>query len=98
MYNELDSPAKFVLQEYNCGPLRALSIATYLSNEYEPRMKCHAQSADLNRSENVLVLLELNSCKRRAHLSNTIYLFNTLYGLYNNLSESYFASLLGNNF
>jgi len=48
MYNVHSGPATFVLQEDNCGPHRARSIATYLQNEEIERMIWPAQSPDLN--------------------------------------------------
>ena len=49
----------FVLQEDNCGPHRAKSIATYLFNEEVKRIKWPAQSSDLNCIENVRGLLKM---------------------------------------
>ena len=42
----------FILQEDNCGPHRAKSIATYLANEDITRMEWAPQSPDLNPIEN----------------------------------------------
>lgn len=57
MYDVYDGPARFVLQEDNCRPHRAINIATYLKNDEVTRMKCPAQSPDLNLNENIWGLM-----------------------------------------
>ena len=53
MYNVHNGPASFILQEDNCRPHRAKSIANYLANKEVTRMQWPPQSSDCNRIENV---------------------------------------------
>ena len=57
MYNVHNGPASFILQEDNCGPHRAKSIAYYLEDEEVIRMQWPPQSPDCNCIKNVRGLL-----------------------------------------
>ena len=52
-YNIHGGTDQFILQEDNCGPHRARTIATCLANEEVSRMFWPAQSPDLNPIESV---------------------------------------------
>ena len=52
-YNVHNGPASFILQEDNCGPHRAKSIANHLANEEVTRMQWTPQSPDRNRIQNL---------------------------------------------
>lgn len=84
----------FVLQEDNCGPHRAKSIATYLANEEVSRMKWPAQSPDLNCIENVWGLLKSQLRKRKVYPNTPLQLFHILSNLWNSLPDSYFCNLV----
>ena len=83
-----------MLQEDNCCSHRARIITTYLLNEEVTHMKWTAQSADLNPIENVWGLFKTHLRKRRTHPSSTLHLFNNLTGIWNNLPNSHFKSLV----
>ena len=53
MYDVHGGSDSFVLQEDNCGPHRAKSIAEYLTNEELVRMQWPAKIPDLNAIENI---------------------------------------------
>ena len=83
----------FILQEDNCGPHRAKSIAKYLQTKGVTRMKWPAQSPDLNPIENVWGLLKMRLRKRLKQPTNCDELFTILQSEWNALSDEYFISL-----
>ena len=78
MYYVHVGPECFILQEDNCGPHRAKSIATYLSNEEVTGMKWPAQSPDFNPIENIWGLMKSHLRKRAMHPNNPMHLFALL--------------------
>ena len=67
-----------VLQEDSCGPHRVDGIAKYLSEKNVTRMKCLAQSTDLNPIENVWGYLKQNLRKRAKRPTTYDQLFSIL--------------------
>lgn len=57
----------FILQEDNCGPHTARSIATLFHQKGVNRMKWPAQSADLNPIENICCIMKSKLWKRNVH-------------------------------
>ncbi len=66
----------FILQEDNCGPHRAKSMATYLANKDESRMKCPVQRLDLNPIEYLWGLIKAQLRRRSTYPSNTTLISN----------------------
>ena len=93
-FNQHDGLSTFVLQEDNCGPHRAKSIATYLANEEVTRMKWPAQSPDLNPIENVWGLMKSTLRKRSVYPKSPMHLFHILRDIWNSLPDSYFNNLV----
>ena len=67
---------RFVLQEDNCGPHRALSIDTCLENIELKQMQWHARSPDLSPIENIWGLLKGRLRNRHEHPSSPMQLFS----------------------
>ena len=78
MKNNDGGSTSFILQEDNCGPHRAKSIATFLANEDVVRMNWPEQSPDLNPIEKVLGLMKSQLRKRTKNPSNPVNLFQIL--------------------
>ena len=93
MHSKHGGKDDFVLQEDNCGPHRAKSIAKYLQNEGVSRMNWPAQSPDLNPIENVWGLLKNRLRKLPKLPTNRDQLFEILQSEWNSLPDDYFASL-----
>ena len=93
-HNIHDGPTDFVLQEDNCGPHRAESIATYLANKEITRMTWLAQSPDLNPIENIWGLMKSRLRKRSVFPSSPMHMFHVLCHIWNTLPDSYFHSLV----
>ena len=83
----------FILQEDNCGPHRANSIATYLQSKGVSRMKWPAQSPDLNPIENVWGLLKQRLRKLPKQPTSADQLFDILSSEWDSLSDEYFYTL-----
>ena len=94
MNEKHNGPTSFILQEDNCGPHRARSVATYLQNKEVTRMVWPSQSPDLNFIENVWGLMKTHLRKRSIHPRNPTELFQILSDLWNSLPDSYFQSLV----
>ena len=84
----------FILQEDNCGPHRARSIATYLESEDVTRMHWPAQSPDLNPIENVWGFMKAQLQKLSVPPSNPMQLFGILSEMWNSLPDSFLENLV----
>ena len=84
---------EFVLQEDNCGPHRANSIAKYFRAKGVSRMKWPAQSPDLNPMENVWGHLKQILRKRAKRPTTCDQLFSILQSEWDALPNSYFTKL-----
>ena len=93
-YDVHGCPASFVLQEDNCGPHRAKSVAAYLANEEVTRIKWPAQGSDLNPIENVWGLMKMHLRKRAVPPPNIMHLFHILNQIWNRLPDSYSSNLV----
>ena len=94
VYNVRGGPASSVLQDDNCGPHRANSIADYLANEEISRMEWPPQSLDCNCIENVWGLFKQRLRKRNVHPRNSMHLFTILFTMWNELPQSYLQILI----
>ena len=82
----------FILQEDNCGQLRALSIRAYLQDKGVNRMNWPPQSPDLNPIENVCGLLK-NKLRRLPRHPSQEELLEVFSKLWKELPQSYFTHL-----
>ncbi len=94
MNKNYDGPASFILQEDNCGPHRARSVARYLQNKEVTRMVRPSESPDLSCTENVWGLLKTYLRKQESYPKNCKELFTTLSNMWNSLPDSYFHNLI----
>ena len=92
VYHVHDGPANLVLQEDNCGPHRARSVASYLFDEEIERMKWPPQSPELALIENVWGLMKTRLRKRNVWPTSPLHLFYILSEMWNSLPDSYFES------
>ena len=83
-----------ILQEDNCGPHRACSIAADLQNKDMNRMKRPAQSLNLNPIENFWCIMKGHLRKQPSHSKSPMDLFNILSTIWNSLPDSYFRNLV----
>ena len=94
-FNEAKDGGKnvFISQEYNCGPHRAKSIATYLQSKGVSRMKWPVQSPVLNPIENMWRLLKQRLPKLPKQPTSIDQLFDILPSALDSFSEEYFCTL-----
>ena len=84
----------FVLQEDNCGPHRAKSIAKYLREKAVERMKWPTQSPDLSIIENVWDHLKQILRKRAKRPTTSAQHFSIIQSDWDSLPDFCFATLL----
>ena len=84
----------FVLQEDNCGPHRATTIATYLQSKGVARMKWPAQSSDLNPVENIWGIIKTRLWKRDVLPRSPMHLFQILTDIWNSLPDCILENLV----
>ena len=84
----------FIFQHDGCGPHRAISISNYLTENGIKLLEWPAQSPDLNPIENVWAILKRTLRARCKYPSNADILCNELCTIWEDLPNSYFASLI----
>ena len=86
--------ALFTLQEDNCGPHRAKSIATYLYSKSINRMQWPSESPDLDSIENMWGIMKQKLRNQTVFPSNPNELFSILSHIWHNMPDSYFYNLV----
>ena len=84
----------FTLQEDNCGPHRAKSIATYLHYKQVNRMKWPSQSPDLNPIEDLWGIMKNRLRKRAVPPSNPLHLFRVLSEIWYSIPDAHLQNLV----